>query len=211
MENPAHVNSEYLVILSITYSLRSSLKNKDLYDYVIIDEASQVDIVTGTLALSCAKNAAIVGDLKQLPNVVTEETAKFTKNIFDTYSLNDAYEYSTNSLLSSAIKVFEQVPRTLLREHYRCHPAIIGFCNQKFYNNELIVLTNDNKEKRPLKVYKTVEGNHASGRVNQRQVDVILNEIIPNENIDLEFDSVGIIAPYNKQVNEVQKQTESAR
>ena len=39
-------------------------------DYLIMDEASQVDIAAGALALSCAKNAVIVGDLKQLPNVV---------------------------------------------------------------------------------------------------------------------------------------------
>ena len=40
-----------------------------MYDYLIMDEASQVDIATGSLALSCAKNVVIVGDTKQLPNV----------------------------------------------------------------------------------------------------------------------------------------------
>ena len=39
-----------------------------------MDEASQVDIATGALALSCARNVVIVGDTKQLPNVVTENT-----------------------------------------------------------------------------------------------------------------------------------------
>lgn len=38
-----------------------------------MDEASQVDVTTGALALSCAKNAVIVGDTKQLPNVITED------------------------------------------------------------------------------------------------------------------------------------------
>ena len=53
---------DYPVILSTTYSLTSSLSPDYLYDYVIIDEASQVDLATGTLALSCAKKAVIVGD-----------------------------------------------------------------------------------------------------------------------------------------------------
>ena len=46
-----------------------------MFDYVIMDEASQVDIKTGALALSCAMNAVIVGDDKQLPNVVSHEEA----------------------------------------------------------------------------------------------------------------------------------------
>ncbi len=40
------------------------------YDYIIMDEASQVSIETEVLALTCAYNAVIVGDLLQLPNVV---------------------------------------------------------------------------------------------------------------------------------------------
>ena len=32
-------------------------------------------------------------------------------------------------------------------------------------------------------VYKTVAGNHSRDNVNQRQIDVIKNEIIPNENL----------------------------
>jgi superfamily I DNA and/or RNA helicase len=42
---------EYPVILSTTYSLRSSLSYTVMYDYVIIDESSQVDLATGALAL----------------------------------------------------------------------------------------------------------------------------------------------------------------
>ena len=56
---------EYPVILSTTHSLRNCTQKDFLYDYLIIDEASQVDIVAGGLALSCAKNVIIVGDLKQ--------------------------------------------------------------------------------------------------------------------------------------------------
>ena len=56
---------EYPLILSTTYSLRTCASANYLFDYVIMDEASQVNIVTGALALSCAKNAVIVGDLMQ--------------------------------------------------------------------------------------------------------------------------------------------------
>ena len=190
---------EYPLILSTTHSLRSCANTNYLFDYVIMDEASQVDIVTGALALSCAKNAVIVGDDKQLPNVVSSSTAEETSRIFKKFSLHSAYHYAENSMLSSIIKLFNNVPRTLLIEHYRCHPKIIGFCNQKFYNNELIVLTEENGRDKPLLVYKTAKGNHARGHYNQRQIDVIMQEILPERGIDDSKQSVGIISPYRSQ------------
>ena len=124
---------EYPVILSTTFSATSSLKNI-IYDYVIVDEASQVDLTTGVLAMSCAKNMVIVGDLKQLPNVVPEDVRKTVAQLSIGNNIALNYRYEENSLLSSMCKTYENISRTLLREHYRCHPKIIGFCNQKIYN-----------------------------------------------------------------------------
>lgn len=128
-KDPSSVLSEYPIILSTTFSSRSSLKNIT-YDYIIMDEASQVDLATGALALSCAKNAVIVGDLKQLPNVIPNVIKKQSDVIFDSYKLPAGYSYSGNSFLKSVCSVIPDIPQTLLREHYRCHPKIIGFCNQ---------------------------------------------------------------------------------
>lgn len=164
-----------------------------------------MDLVTGALALSCAMNAVIVGDVKQLPNVVTDEAAKTTKQIFEGYNLDNAYSYAENSLLSSFIKLYKDIPRTLLKEHYRCHPKIIGFCNQKFYNNELVILTKEQRNDKPLVLYKTAKGNHARGRLNQRQIDVVFQEIIPEQNIDDKKQSVGIISPFRLQTEELKK------
>ena len=195
---------EYPVILSTTYSLSNCISKNYMFDYVIIDEASQVDIVTGALAFNCAKNAVIVGDLKQLPNVVSEEFRKQTKNIFKKYNISESYSYEDESLLSSITKMYPKAAKTLLKEHYRCNPKIIGFCNEKFYNNELIILT-ENNEENPLTVYKTNKGNHARGSFNQREIDVILNEAIP----DLKTkESIGIISPYRKQVNTMKSQVD---
>lgn len=57
-----------------------------------MDEASQVDIVTGALSLYCAKNAVIVGDTKQLPHVVTNNTRSKYEEIFNRYSIDEAYQ-----------------------------------------------------------------------------------------------------------------------
>ncbi|WP_315072478.1 AAA domain-containing protein [uncultured Clostridium sp.] len=191
---------EYPVILSTTHSLRRCASENYLFDYVIIDEASQVDIVTGALAFSCAKNVVIVGDLKQLPNVVNNRDKKISNSIYNKYNLNEAYMYSDNSLLSSICKLFSDVPKTLLKEHYRCHPKIIDFCNKKFYDNQLIILTDENSSSAPLEVYKTVKGNHERNHYNQRQIDVIVKEILPKL---YEEESIGIVSPYRNQINEL--------
>ncbi|HBX22179.1 MAG TPA: DUF2726 domain-containing protein [Desulfotomaculum sp.] len=196
--------AEYPVILSTTHSLRNCASANYLYDYVIMDEASQVDIVTGALALSCAKHAIIVGDLKQLPNVVPEKTKQVTNQIFAGFALHKAYHYADNSILSSVTKLYQDVPKTLLKEHYRCHPKIIGFCNQKFYNNELIVLTEENGRNKPLAAYKTAKGNHARGNYNQRQIDVILEEVLPEQVTDAK-QSVGIVSPYRLQTDKLKQ------
>lgn len=194
---------DYPVIMSTTYSLRRSLSEKTTYDFVIIDESSQVDLATGALALSCAKRAVIVGDLKQLPNVVDNRMKEKTDAVFDNFSIPEPYRYSNHSLLASITEIFPYIPKTLLREHYRCHPKIIEFCNQKFYNNQLVIHTEFKFKREPLIVYKTTTGNHAREKTNQRQIDMIIKEIIPNEkleNIDL-----GIVTPYRNQTNALQK------
>ena len=90
-----------------------------------------------------------------------------------------SYRFSTHSLLSSALKIWQDAPVTLLREHYRCHPKIINFCNQKFYHGQLIVMTKDHDEPDVLTMYRTTAGNHARGHLNQRQIDVIQREVLP--------------------------------
>lgn len=190
---------EYPVVLSTTFSATSNINQAFKFDYLIMDEASQVDIAAGALALSCARNAVIVGDLKQLPNVVDNHTEEIVSAIFAKYNIAEAYRYSTNSFLSSLCKLYPQIPQTLLREHYRCDPLIIGFCSKQFYNGELIPMKKSNAEFAPIRVVKTVKGNHARGTVNFRQVETITQEILPT--LEEQFSDIGIIAPYNRQVD----------
>lgn len=193
---------EYPVVLSTTYSAKSCISKDMVFDYVIMDEASQVDIKTGALALSCAMNAVIVGDDKQLPNVVSQEEALALQAIQLTYKVDDRYNEITHSFLQSCVEVFKDIPVTLLREHYRCHPKIIEFCNQHFYNGELVAMTVDNAEDNVLQVVQTVEGNHARGHFNQREIDVIVQEVLPQY---ADSGSIGIITPYRQQADEINK------
>ena len=203
--NSVEFTREYPVVLSTTYSIKGTLSIEHIYDYLIVDEASQVDLATGVLALSCARNIVIVGDLKQLPNVLTEDDIRTSDAIWQKYSLDERYRFSTHSLLSSALEIWQDAPATLLREHYRCHPKIINFCNRKFYHGQLIVMTKDHDEPDVLTMYRTTAGNHARGHINQRQIDVIQREVLPRLH-QQNFQSIGIITPYRDQVTAIRKQ-----
>ena len=191
---------EYPVVFSTTYSAKACISKDFVFDYVIMDEASQIDIKTGALALSCAMNAVIVGDDKQLPNVISREEAIALNAIQKTFKVDNKYSASTHSFLQSCTEVFKDAPTTLLREHYRCHPKIIDFCNQRFYDGELLAMTIDNNEDKVLKVIKTVPGNHARGHYNQREIDVIQKEVLPEY---LNTGSIGIITPYRDQADAI--------
>ena len=206
--NSETFNKEYPIIFSTTYSIKNSLNNNYKYDYIIMDESSQVDLITGVLASSVAKSAVIVGDLKQLPNVVTTENQSIIKEISKKYKIDDNYDYLQHSFLESIKLTLKNAPKTLLKEHYRCHPKIIQFCNKKFYDNQLIIMTEDNGEEDVLKVYITNEGNHARGHLNQRQIDVIKNEVLPELSDKINIENIGIISPYRKQKAQIEKTIE---
>ena len=204
--NPAAFANEYPVILSTTFSSRATIGQgtEFLFDYVIMDEASQVDVVTGALALSCAKNAVIVGDKMQLPNVIEENKKKIVQELFEKTKLPEGYNY-INSFLASLELVLPDTPQTLLREHYRCHPKIINFCNQQFYGGKLLIMTEDKGEEDVLQAIKTVPGNFCKDHYNQRQIDVIKDEILPKYS-ESDKASLGIIAPYNNQTDAIRAQ-----
>ena len=193
---------EYPVVLSSTYKSNTNIHSDYVFDYVIMDEASQVDIKTGALALSCAMNAVIVGDSKQLPNVVSQADALAYGAVRANYAVGDCYDAVKCSFLQSCIEVFREAPTTLLREHYRCHPKIIGFCNQRFYDGALLAMTTDEGESKVLQVVRTVEGNHARGHFNQREIDVLMQEVLPEY---MGKGSLGIITPYRDQAEAINR------
>ena len=194
---------QYPVVLSTTFSARSCIFTDKPYDYIIMDEASQVSIDTGALALTCATNAVIVGDTLQLPNVVTDEDRLKLDAVMKQYNITEGYDCAKNSFLQSVLDVINDIPTTLLREHYRCHPRIINFCNQKFYGGNLLIMTEDKGEEDVLTAVRTVKGNHAVNHYNQREIDVVKKEVMPALK---DFDSIGIVTPYNNQVDAFNQQ-----
>lgn len=180
------------ILGSSTHSIVNSIAKGAILDYVIIDEASQQDIVPGILALGCAKNLIVVGDSRQLAHIPV---------VLNLQAPADSYDCERYSLLDSCIGVFKNtLPRTLLKEHYRCHPRIIQFCNQQFYGNELVPMTQDNGEA-PLRLVVTAKGNHTRKNTNLRELDSLLKVLeSEGERVELDCDGRGFIAPFRAQV-----------
>jgi hypothetical protein len=106
----------------------------DLFDVVVFDEASQIAIEEALPTLHRAPQMIVVGDEMQLP-----PPSYFSKRITgdDDSELPDyiAFGMQAESLLNKAVQV---LPAVRLDWHYRSrHEALIGFCNQAFYNGHL--------------------------------------------------------------------------
>lgn len=193
----------YPIILSTTHALRMSIPDNYLLDYVIIDEASQVDLITGALVLSCCRNVIIVGDVKQLPQITNDNL----KPLLHTRPPKPPYDYFEHNILTSMLALYgEQLPREILREHYRCHPRIIEFCNQKYYAGQLIPYKQSGRLDCPLMLYKTAPGSHMrrvregddKGLYNLREIETIVQEVLDRP---LTEEEVGIVTPYRKQAD----------
>ena len=191
--------------MSTCHSLQNSIGRWTLLDYLIIDEASQVDLVTVSPALACARNLIVVGDLNQLPPVADKLT--------DIPAAPDSTLGHQRSILSSVIERYgDRLPRVMLREHYRCDPHIIEFCNRTFYDNNLIPYTDSTPGSAPMSMVRTAPGHHmrrihgddhpqSKGRSNQREIDVIRSEVLPWISADIPPNEVGVTTPYRRQAN----------
>jgi very-short-patch-repair endonuclease/energy-coupling factor transporter ATP-binding protein EcfA2 len=118
------------------------IKNFPWFDVMIVDEASQCSILEGFPLFQLATKVVIVGDDKQIsPEAIGIEKS----NIFQ---LQKEYLYDfdfidTFDLESSIFDLGKRIsPDDIitLKEHFRCMPEIIEFCNRYFYNGFLVPL-----------------------------------------------------------------------
>ena len=196
---------EYPVVTSTVHAAISQCgAMDDPFDYVIIDESSQCNLTTGFLALASARRAVVVGDTKQLPCVIDDREAMIGDECFDA-GLDTRYRYSRESLLSSLEKCAEaapgRIPTQLLSEHYRCHPAIIRFCNHRFYGDQLMVM----RDERGLAAGDAltvieVDGHDSPRDFNRMQAGVTAERVVlPLLEAGVPRSELGIVTPYRNQ------------
>jgi very-short-patch-repair endonuclease len=122
-----------------------------LFDVVIIDEASQVDLPSITPILFRGKKAVISGDTKQMQPrrfaftqqaIATEAWQQAGMAIIDPNGWLDPVKFSLLSL--GEIRAEESA---FLNEHYRSLPPIISFSNERWYGGNLRIMTDESRKK----------------------------------------------------------------
>jgi hypothetical protein len=139
------------------------------FDVVIIDEASQSD-VTALAALYLGREHVVVGDKEQVtPDAVgqrIEDVQRLIATDLQNIPNNHLYDGQT-SIYDLAETAFGGV--VALREHFRCVPEIIQFCNHLSYNLAIRPLREPlSASVRPALVAHRVHGfRDRSGRMNE--------------------------------------------
>ncbi len=233
--------SEYPFITSTVHSLAKCFRNgiSYRYDYIIIDEASQCDIMLGLIPMNLAKHLVLVGDTKQLSPVYKEElqpvidrAAKVERiatpqdSILALSATAATGTKEGNSVLAAMECIAGDNHKVLLNEHYRCHPGIIEYCNQKFYDGRLVIKTKGDKRRPPIRV-RWFAGNYAEAggpllgkkktkqsqntkisRRNMRQIEVFMTEEWPLLERRLKEEnppSFCVLSPFRAQIEELKK------
>lgn len=131
-------------ILTIDDATRVFPPAPGLFDFLIVDEASQCAQASALPLAYRAKRMIVVGDRKQLQPA----SSRFMSNSVIA-SLQDKYRISSHpkatfldgkdSLLDLA-EACSNASR-MLDEHFRCDPAIIRWSNNRYYDNRLKIMT----------------------------------------------------------------------
>ncbi|WP_158975016.1 DEAD/DEAH box helicase [Cellulophaga sp. L1A9] len=184
---------------------------KEIFDLVIIDEATQCDIATALPAIYRAKHVVICGDPNQLRHYSFIGKAQ-QLTLLDKHKLpkDPIFDYRNRSILDIYIsKVSNQDQVTFLREHYRSTPSLIEFNNQEFYDQQLEII----KSTTEFTSKKQIEINYINGERNIQGVNVKeankviekLTELIKLHEGNATVPSLGIITPFANQAKHINK------
>lgn len=185
-----------------------------IFDYVIFDEASQVDLPSAAPALYRAKRAIVVGDPMQLTHVagLTKDLDIGIAKIHGLTEEKDIYpsriRYCDISLYKSAENSLNHKP-ILLTNHYRSEDQIIALCNKVFYGGRLKIMTRFDYSGYPNSLplgleWIDCEGEvfkHPAGsRINHAEV-LLANQIFQDvlQKISGTNLSIGVVTPYSRQ------------
>jgi hypothetical protein len=183
----------------------------EMFDLVIIDEASQCDVSSALPLLYRAKRAIVCGDPKQLRHLSwlrEDRQAALASQHGLSASQRSQWNYRTHSLLdvvNGALPSQDDV--VLLDEHYRSLPQIIEFSNRRFYGGAFRVMTRrpDTIGARSVELRK-INGTRNKHGYNVEEADAILKEIEKIAKAQAkkpanERSSIGVLSPYRDQVN----------
>lgn len=164
---------------------------KEMFDLIIVDESSQVNLAEILPVFYRGKHVCILGDHKQLGLSSVGVNFILSKKsdglIWDRYLGKDMpyNEGKEKNLIITHSSILEMMisdhnhtsfPSIMLDEHWRCLPGLISFSNNKYYNNKLKIMT---------EVPEKVLSSYATGiRVEGLRKDKI-NEVEANKVVEI--------------------------
>lgn len=184
----------------------------ELFDLVVIDEASQCDIASALPLLARARRAMIIGDRRQLTHITNLSKGR-EQVIAQRWGLDDTrvseFSYTNRSCFGLASTRTSESP-IFLDLHFRSHPAIIGFSNEHFYESRLEFCSDRQVPLGESAIeWKRVQGDCRTGpngksRVNPEEARALATTLF--EDIDdlrgLGL-SVGVVTPYRAQADRI--------
>lgn len=202
----------YPVILSTNLSVASSIPFEEMFDVVIVDEASQCNIPSILPLLVRAKNLVLVGDNKQLPPVITLDE-KENQKLINKFDVDYNYSFKDYSIFDFYNSMVKKEAKVLLNEHFRCNPRIITISNKFFYNSELKICTKDKDDEFVGLQYCNLEGSVETGIggrsiSNMEEINAIKKYLISNQE-NFADKSIGIITPFKEQKNRLEQMVKS--
>lgn len=151
-----------------------------LFDLVVIDEASQSDI-WALPALLRGKKLLVVGDHKQVsPSAVGTAEARI-QELISRFLGNQPFgsEMTPDKSIYDLARVVFAGNQIMLKEHFRCVPAIIEFSNREFYEGDIrpLRVPKANERLDPPLIDVFVKGGYRKGDVNPSEAKAIVDEI----------------------------------
>jgi len=216
---------------------RSVALESELFDLVVVDEASQVNISEIIPAFYRAKQICVVGDKEQLnlnatgvgfqlsktfdklawqnsmvkhQSVISYDVAKDKNLIVTQSSILDFVSSDSNDFV---------IPTTMLDEHYRSFPELAKFTSKLFYDNNLLIMTEngENVKKMCFKAIKVNGIRDTNKKLVRAEINAVINllsqlriygnlpELVPFKKFkgDGENFSIGILSFLTHQVAEL--------
>ena len=186
-----------------------------LFDYLIIDEASQCDIASILPLLYRAKHAVIIGDPMQLSHI-SQLSKKQDLNLIQKYNVDPCWAYSVNSLYALAAGKVASEQIIQLKDHFRSCADIIEFSNENFYDGSLRTATKYSYLKTPVgekpgirwidTIGQTVHPDSGSA-YNLKEAETVVKELARLVSVGYQG-TIGVTTPFRRQAEEIRSMLE---
>lgn len=196
-ENMQKLIKVFPIVVTTNISAHKLGNPKQYFDMVIMDEASQCNTAVALVPILRGNQLMLVGDPQQLkPVIVLDEKNNYL--LKQKYKIADEYDYRKKSVYQTFLATDAVSDEILLSYHYRCHPKIIAFNNEKYYNKKLNVKSNNSNET-PLEFIECHNDFTAEKNTSESEAKAIIHYVKTHPD-----KSIAVITPFVNQKIKIQ-------